>query len=115
MLLSRIRAALRDRVNLGGGILVRGRLRVNAAQGQAWVGQRSLKLGRRPLKMLEVLAGRPGEVVSRAELLERVWETRYVGFEHSIEQAAYEVRKAIKEPGWIETVRGIGYRFVTQA
>src|ERR1700730_2844396 len=37
VLRSRVRAALRDRVNLGGGILVRGRLRVDAAQGQAWV------------------------------------------------------------------------------
>jgi DNA-binding winged helix-turn-helix (wHTH) protein len=64
--------------------------------------------------MLQLMAGRPGDVVGRAELLERVWGTRYAGFEHSVEQAVHEIRRALKEPGWIETVRGIGYRFVTQ-
>jgi DNA-binding winged helix-turn-helix (wHTH) protein len=62
-----------------------------------------------------MLAAREGEVVTRAELLERVWGNSFKGFEHSLEQAAYELRRALKESGWIETVRGIGYRFVTKA
>jgi DNA-binding winged helix-turn-helix (wHTH) protein len=74
-----------------------------------------LKLERRPLLMLQLLAAREGEVVTRAELLERVWGSTFKGFEHSVEQAAYELRRTLKEPAWIETVRGIGYRFVTQA
>ncbi len=65
--------------------------------------------------MLELLAARDGEVVTRAELLEGVWGNRFKGFEHSLEQAAYELRRSLKEPGWIETVRGIGYRLVIQA
>jgi DNA-binding winged helix-turn-helix (wHTH) protein len=73
-----------------------------------------LKLERRPLLMLQLLAGRTGEVVTRGELLERVWGSSYPGFEHSVEQAVHEVRRALQEPGWIETVRGIGYRFITQ-
>jgi DNA-binding response OmpR family regulator len=88
---------------------------VDVAKGQAWIGERALKLERRPLIMLQLLAGRSGEVVTRAELLERVWGSSYKGFEHSVEQAVHEIRRAVKEPGWIETVRGIGYRFVTQA
>jgi DNA-binding response OmpR family regulator len=52
--------------------------------------------------------------VDRAELLERVWGTSYTGFEHSVEQAAHQIRRALKDPAWIETVRGIGYRFVAQ-
>src|SRR6202521_5453111 len=96
------------------GLPARGRGRVDAARGQAWLGERALKLERRPLLMLQVLAGRTGEVVTRAEILERVWGSSYAGFEHSVEQAVHEVRRALKEPGWIETVRGIGYRFVTQ-
>jgi len=51
---------------------------------------------------------------ARAEILERVWGSSYSGFEHSLEQAAHEIRSALDEPGWIETVRGIGYRFVTK-
>jgi len=113
VLLARIRGALRD-TGTADRVVVRGRLRIDVARGQAWLDERPLKLERRPLLMLEVLASRTGEVVTRAEILERVWGTRYAGFEHSIEQAAHEVRSALKESGWIQTVRGIGYRFVTK-
>jgi two-component system, OmpR family, response regulator RegX3 len=114
VLLARVRGALRER-GAADRLVVRGRLRVDAARGQAWLGERALKLERRPLLMLQMLAGRTGEVVTRAELLERVWGSSYAGFEHSVEQAVHEIRRELKEPGWIETVRGIGYRFVTQA
>lgn len=114
VLLARVRGALRDQGTTD-RIVVRGRLRLDSARGQAWLGERSLKLERRPLLMLQLLAGRTGEVVTRTELLERVWGSSYAGFEHSVEQAVHEIRRALQEPGWIETVRGIGYRFVTQA
>ena len=93
---------------------VSGQLRIDLAHGEASLGERALKLERRPLHMLQLLASRPGEVVGRAELLERVWGTNYAGFEHSVEQAAHQIRRALKDPAWIETVRGIGYRFVAQ-
>jgi two-component system, OmpR family, alkaline phosphatase synthesis response regulator PhoP len=114
VLLARIKGALRERSTVD-HVVVRGRIRIDASKGEAWLGERALKLERRPLLMLQLLAARPGEVVSRGELLERVWGSSYAGFEHSIEQAVHEIRSALKEPGWIETVRGIGYRFVTQA
>jgi two-component system response regulator RegX3 len=114
VLLARVKGALREHA-VGDRVVVRGRLRVDVAKGQAWLGERALKLERRPLLMLQLLAGRPGDVVTRAELLERVWGSSYKGFEHSVEQAVHEIRRAVKEPGWIETVRGIGYRFVPQA
>ena len=113
VLLARIRGALRERAPEA-RVMVTGRLRIDLARGQASLGERALKLERRPLLTLQLLAGRPGEVVTRAELLERVWGTSYAGFEHSVEQAAHQIRRALKEPGWIETVRGIGYRFVAQ-
>jgi DNA-binding response OmpR family regulator len=114
VLLARVKGALREHA-AAERVVVRGRLRVDVAKGQAWLGERALKLERRPLVMLQLLAGRSGEVVTRAELLERVWGSSYKGFEHSVEQAVHEIRRAVKEPGWIETVRGIGYRFVPQA
>jgi DNA-binding response OmpR family regulator len=113
VLLARVRGALRDRAPET-RVIARGRLRIDMASGNAWLGERALKLERRPLMMLQLLAGRPGEVIRREELLERVWGTNYAGFEHSIEQAAHQIRRALEEPGWIETVRGIGYRFVAQ-
>jgi DNA-binding response OmpR family regulator len=113
VLLARVRGALRESAPET-RVMVSGRLRIDLARGQASLGERALTLERRPLLMLQLLAGRPGEVVARAELLERVWGTSYKGFEHSIEQAVHQIRRALQEPGWIETVRGIGYRFVVQ-
>ena len=114
VLLARVRGVLRDRAASGARAIVRGRLRVDMARMRATLDGRQLQLEGRPLAALQILAERPGEVVSRAELLERAWGTKYAGFEHSVEQAVHEVRRALGEPGWIETVRGIGYRFVTQ-
>ena len=114
VLLARVRGALRER-SAGDRVLVKGRLRIDVARGQAFLDAKELKLERRPMLMLQMLAAHEGEVVTRTELLEHVWGNTFKGFEHSIEQAAYELRRALREPGWIETVRGIGYRFVTQA
>ncbi|OLC67482.1 MAG: hypothetical protein AUH69_03905 [Actinobacteria bacterium 13_1_40CM_4_65_12] len=114
VLLARVRSALRERATRD-RVVVRGRLKIDAAKAQAFLGSKPIKLERRPLLMLELLAAREGEVVTRAELLEHGWGSSFKGFEHSLEQAAYELRRSLKEPGWIETVRGIGYRLVPQA
>jgi DNA-binding response OmpR family regulator len=53
-------------------------------------------------------------VVTRSELLESVWGSSYRGFEHSVEQAVHQIRRELKEPDWIETIRGTGYRLVIQ-
>jgi DNA-binding response OmpR family regulator len=113
VLLARVRGALREHATTN-RVLVRGRLRIDVAKGQAFLESKALKLERRPLLVLELLAAREGDAVTRTELLELVWGSTFKGFEHSVEQAVYELRRALKEPGWIETVRGIGYRFVTQ-
>lgn len=114
VMLARVRGVLRER-SASLGALTRGRLRVDAARGEAALGGRPLKLERRPLLMLNLLASRSPDVVLRAELLERVWGTKYMGFEHSVEQAVHQIRRELREPGWIETVRGIGYRLIVQS
>ena len=114
VMLARVRGALRERSG-GRGAVVRGRLHVDAARGEARLGDRVLKLERRPMLMLQLLAARSGDVVPRDELLEKVWGSSYRGFEHSVEQAVHQLRRELREPGWIETVRGIGYRFVVQS
>jgi len=114
VMLARVRGALRERSPASGAV-VRGRLHVDASRGEARLGARQLKLERRPLLMLQLLANRSGDVVPRAELLDRVWGSSYRGFEHSLEQAVHQIRRELREQGWIETVRGIGYRLVVQA
>jgi len=113
VVLARVHGALRERASAPAAV-TRGRLHVDGSRGIARLGERTLKLERRPLLMLQLLANRSGDVVSRAELLEVVWGSSYKGFEHSLEQAVHQIRRELREPGWIETVRGIGYRFVIQ-
>ena len=114
VMLARVAGALRDRSPVTGPV-VRRRLVVDATRGEARLGVRKLKLDRRTLAVLQLLANRSGEVVRRGELLERAWGTSYTGFEHSLEQAVHQIRRELAEPGWIETVRGIGYRLVEQS
>lgn len=114
VVLARVRRALRDWAADGGRLLVHGRLRIDPTRMRITLDGRDVKLEGRPFAALHLLAERPGEVVTRNELLERAWGTTYAGFEHSVEQAVFEVRRALGEPAWIETVRGIGYRFVPQ-
>ena len=114
VLLARVRSALRER-SAPSGTVVRGSLRVDAARGEARLGERTLKLQRRPLLVLQLLVNRSGDVVTRSEILEGVWGSSYAGYEHSMEEAVHQVRSELKDRRWIETVRGIGYRLVVQA
>lgn len=114
VLLARVRGTLRDRAARADRVIAHGRLRVDPSRMVVTLDGRDVRLEGRPFATLHLLAERPGEIVTRSELLERAWGTSYAGFEHSVEQAVHEVRRALGEPGWIETVRGVGYKFVPQ-
>ncbi len=111
VLVARIRAALRDRARPT--VLQRGQLRIDVGAGRAHLGGRLLDLDRTPLRVLQHLAAREGQVVTKAELLSEIWGTGYAGLDHAVEQAVYALRLALGERGWIETVHRRGYRFVT--
>ena len=59
--------------------------------------------------VLEQLALRAGEVVSKAEILEHVWDFAYDGDPNIVEVYVSALRRKLR-PGLIETVRGAGYR-----
>ena len=62
-------------------------------------------------EMLAVLLEDPGAVVSRNTLLERVWGSRWYGASRMIDVHVASMRKKLRDPSLIETVRGIGFRF----
>ncbi|HLQ61606.1 MAG TPA: response regulator transcription factor [Candidatus Acidoferrales bacterium] len=113
LLLARIRRALRDHLEPPTEV-VRGALRLDVTAWQAWLGDRRLRLERKPFQVLLELASQEGRVFSRAELLRRIWRTDYAGFDHAVEQAVYSARKELGRASWIETVARHGYRFRTQ-
>jgi DNA-binding response OmpR family regulator len=110
VLLARLKSALRD-WREAPGPLVRGRLTIDPIARFATLSGRPLRLQPKPFLVLYELAVREGQAVSREELLRIVWGTSYRGFEHTVSQAVYAIRKALAEEGWIEAVTGHGYRF----
>jgi DNA-binding response OmpR family regulator len=113
VLLARLKSALRDWQHDSGPI-VRGRLRIDPSARRASLEGRELGLQPKPFMVLYQLALREGSAVSREELLHAVWGTSFRGFEHTVSQAVYAIRKALGEGGWIESVPGHGYRFQTR-
>src|SRR6188474_3728299 len=76
-----------------------------------------IRLQDQPFEILAVMLERPGEVVTRDELRQRLWPAgTFVDFEHSLNAAIKRLRAALGDdadkPTFIETVPRRGYRFV---
>ena len=69
-----------------------------------------LKLTAKEFDLLAVLAREPGAVVSRQRILQEVWNTSWLGATKTVDVHVASLRRKLGDPGWIETVRGIGLR-----
>lgn len=65
--------------------------------------------------LLHFLAGHPGRVWRRSELIQKVWDYEYVGDQRVVDVHIGQIRKKIEidttQPTLIQTVRGVGYKF----
>ncbi|NMC81201.1 MAG: response regulator transcription factor [Chloroflexi bacterium] len=114
-LVARIKAALR-RVNAEGGApapaaLVFHHLRIDPASRQAWVDKRAIDLTAIEFDLLWTLAQHPKMVLSREQLLEKVWGYDYYGDTRVVDVHVGHIRQKLGLDNLITTVRGIGYRF----
>jgi DNA-binding winged helix-turn-helix (wHTH) protein len=78
---------------------------------------RSVKLERKPMELLILLATRNGHLVTRAEIAERLWDREvFVDTEHGINTAIRKIRQGLRDdteqPRFLLTVTGKGYRFI---
>jgi eukaryotic-like serine/threonine-protein kinase len=76
-----------------------------------------IKLQGQPFVILEILLARAGRVVTRDEIRETLWPSdTFVDFEHGLNTSVKKLRQVLcdsaDEPSYIETVRGLGYRFI---
>jgi DNA-binding winged helix-turn-helix (wHTH) protein len=76
-----------------------------------------IRLQEQPLQVLLALIERPGEVVTREEIRQRIWgQDTFVDFEQSLNKAVNRLREALcddaAQPRYIETIPRRGYRFV---
>lgn len=67
-------------------------------------------LSQKELKLLELFAAHPGEVLSRDRLLSEVWGYNYYGTTRTLDQVIVQLRKKLGEPACIQTVHGVGYK-----
>jgi len=78
---------------------------------------RPLRVEPKPLELLILLVSQKGHLVSRREIVEKLWERDvFVDTDHSINTAIRKLRHLLRDdsetPKYIETVTGMGYRFV---
>jgi two-component system OmpR family response regulator len=108
-LLARIRALMRRAAPPRPSVLEVGALRLDPASHRVWHGPDELSLTRREFALLETFMRHPGEVLTRFELLEHVWDDSYENRSNVIEVYVGYLRDKLDRDA-IETVRGTGYR-----
>jgi DNA-binding response OmpR family regulator len=64
--------------------------------------------------LLALLAEDPGAVFARDQILEQVWDPHWFGPTKTLDVHVASLRKKLGDPGWIETVRGVGFRLVAR-
>ena len=62
--------------------------------------------------LLSFLASEPGVVFRRNDILEHVWDTPWYGTTKTLDAHIASIRKKLGSPDWIQSVRGVGFKFV---
>ncbi|MFD5556670.1 response regulator transcription factor [Streptomyces sp. NPDC059578] len=113
VLVARVKALLRRRGRVGGSpVHVLGDLVVDTAAHQVRRGPDEVPLTAKEFAVLEQLLLRSGEVVSKSEILEHVWDFAYDGDPNIVEVYVSALRRKLGA-SLIRTVRGAGYRLET--
>jgi two-component system OmpR family response regulator len=112
-LLARLRALVRRGPVERPAELSVGSLRLDPAQHKVWRGDSEISLSAKEFAILETFMRRPGEVLSRFQLLEHAWDYEYENRSNIVDSYIRLLRRKIDQPFGtksIETVRGAGYR-----
>jgi two-component system OmpR family response regulator len=113
VLVARLRALIRRGAGERPAVLDAGDLRFDPASRRTWRGETPVELTAREMALFEFLMRHPGEVVSKAEILEHVWDYDFEGDQNIVEVYIRHLRNKLDRPferHSIETVRGAGYR-----
>jgi DNA-binding response OmpR family regulator len=62
--------------------------------------------------LLAFLSSEPGVVFRRNDILEHVWDTNWYGTTKTLDAHIASIRKKLGNPDWIQSVRGVGFKFV---
>jgi two-component system OmpR family response regulator len=117
-LLARLRAVARRGAPERPAIVAVGDLRIDPATRQAWRGETEIHLSGKEFALLETFMRRPGQVLSRLQLLEHAWDYAYENRSNVVDVYVRYLRDKIDRPfarDSLETVRGVGYRLRADA
>ncbi len=99
-------------------VIAAGEISLDMPRRQATMAGRPLDLTTMEFDLLAMLVSHPGQVFNRMQFLEQVQETPYVGYERTVDAHIKNLRSKLGDdpynPRFIETVRGVGYRFVQE-
>jgi DNA-binding response OmpR family regulator len=117
-LVARVRAALRRASGqLGPATVIRaGDVELDTASLTATVAGQPIDLTATEFQLLFTLARQPGRIFSREQLLEAIHGVAFDGYDRSVDSHVKNLRRKIepnpRQPRYIQTVYGVGYRFV---
>ena len=90
-------------------------LRLEPGRHRVTLDETEIVLKPREFDLLALLLAHPGQVLARERILERVWGFDYAGDSRTVDTHVKTLREKLgddaERPRWIETVRGVGYRF----
>ena len=114
-LVARVKAALR-RLHASdhpaaGDVMTFRHTRIDTASRQVWLDGQPVELTAIEFDLLKTLAENRGRVLSREQLLEKVWGFDYYGEIRVVDVHLGHIRQKLGGEGYIATVRGVGYRF----
>ena len=115
-LIARIKAALRRLQGAtssaeGALVLTFAHLRIDLSERRVWLGQQLIELTAIEFDLLVTLAQNQSIVLSREQLLEKVWGYEYFGDTRVVDVHIGHIRQKLGDDRLIQTIRGVGYRF----
>jgi two-component system, OmpR family, alkaline phosphatase synthesis response regulator PhoP len=116
-LIARIKAALRRlqssqaAVPEPAGPMESAHLRIDLNSHRVWADSQLVDLTAVEFDLLVALAQNPGRVMSREQLLEKAWGYDFYGDTRVVDVHIGHIRQKLGKDGYIETIRGVGYRF----
>jgi two-component system response regulator RegX3 len=117
-LVARVRAVLRRGIEpdtLMPGVIEAGPVRMDVERHVVTVGTEQVQLPLKEFELLELLLRNAGRVLTRVQLIDRVWGSDYVGDTKTLDVHVKRLRGKIEpdpaNPRYLVTVRGLGYKF----
>ena len=110
VLVSKVNALFRRRVKEGNGILQMGDLKIDREKYMINYQGNDIILARKEFELLALLAGKPGKVFLRNEILNQVWGTEVIVGDRTIDVHIRKIRQKLNLD-CITTVKGVGYKF----